>query len=224
MGVSKGLYLGSIIGGYVLGSILIGVWPIGVGPIAMEVAYWLESSPALGIGIALLIYAVVMIFVLLYKAWKVIQDGHARTSPGKAVGFLFIPFFQLYWFFQAYWGFARDYNAYVQRHYAVSESRTSIPKVSTGLFLAYCILYLVSVLLSLISGMIQTYHELHPFFGYYDFERNMTTISGNISLAVFVLLILVINTLCNAINNLPAYPGITSGGERGLSSASGNVV
>jgi len=40
---------------------------------------------------------------VVYKAWEAIQNGHARTSPGKAVGFLFIPCFSLYWMFPAYW-------------------------------------------------------------------------------------------------------------------------
>lgn len=54
--------------------------------------------------------------VLFYKAWQAIQDGYARTTPGKAVGFLFIPFFLAYWMFQCIWGFAKDYNAYIERH------------------------------------------------------------------------------------------------------------
>lgn len=55
-------------------------------------------------------------FVLLYKCWKSIQDGNARTTPGKAVGLLFVPLFNLYWVFNVIPGFATDYNRYIQRH------------------------------------------------------------------------------------------------------------
>lgn len=181
MRVSKGFYLGSIIGAPILAIILLFVAIIGMAMTPLEVGLP-AFSPALGIAIALLIYAVVIAFVLLYKAWKAIQDGYARTSPGKAVGFLFIPFFNLYWIFQAFWGFAKDYNAYIRRHHDVSAGGISIPELSTNLFLSYCILSLVGGLLSSI-----------PVLGFL------------LVLAYFVVFILVIIKLCDAINNLPAY-------------------
>lgn len=45
-----------------------------------------------------------------------IADGQARTSPGRALGFLFIPFYNLYWMFQVLPGWASDFNAYCARH------------------------------------------------------------------------------------------------------------
>lgn len=76
------------------------------------------------------LFAVIVMIVLIYCMWKAIQDGHARTSPGKAIGLLFIPVFNLYWLFQICWGFSRDYNRFVSRH--------SLPasKLPEGLFLA----------------------------------------------------------------------------------------
>mgnify|MGYP000963222355 CR=1 FL=1 len=62
----------------------------------------------------------VLEYVLLYKLWKVVQDGNASTSAGKAVGFLFIPLFNYYWFFRAYWGLAKDLNKYIDRHFPAS--------------------------------------------------------------------------------------------------------
>ena len=64
------------------------------------------------IGIPLLIAAIVVGCILLYRGWAVIQDGNARTTPGRAVGFLFIPFFNFYWAFVAYHGLAVDTNRY----------------------------------------------------------------------------------------------------------------
>ncbi len=52
---------------------------------------------------------------VLYKCWMAIQDGNARTTPGKAVGLLFVPFYALFWASQAYPGFASDYNRLILR-------------------------------------------------------------------------------------------------------------
>ena len=68
------------------------------------------------IGIPAVIASVVLWAILLYKLWSVIQDGEARTTPGKGVGFMFIPFFNYYWIFIALPGWATQHNKFVQRH------------------------------------------------------------------------------------------------------------
>jgi hypothetical protein len=60
----------------------------------------------------------VLHYILVYKFWKNIQDGFASTTPGKAVGYLFIPFYNFYWFFRAYWGLAKDSNRFIDRHFS----------------------------------------------------------------------------------------------------------
>lgn len=47
---------------------------------------------------------------LVYNLWKIVPPEIAETTPGMAVGLLFIPFFNLYWIFVAYGGLARAYN------------------------------------------------------------------------------------------------------------------
>jgi len=84
------------------------------------------------------VVASVVFVVLVYKMWAAIQDGHARTTPGRAAGFLFIPFFNLYWAFQALWGFAKDYNSFIERQ------GLSLRRLPAGLFLAYIILCLMA--------------------------------------------------------------------------------
>jgi hypothetical protein len=61
------------------------------------------------------ILSAVLQCVLLYRFWSLIQDGSARTSPGYAVGFCFIPIFHLYWNYIAYVGLAQDMNLYCQQ-------------------------------------------------------------------------------------------------------------
>ncbi len=51
--------------------------------------------------------------VLLHKYWEIIQDGNTSTSPAKAVGFMLIPFFNLYWRFRAYWCLSKELNRYI---------------------------------------------------------------------------------------------------------------
>lgn len=51
---------------------------------------------------ALYITSYVETMVLLYRLWRLIPPEKARTTPGQAVGFMFIPLFNLYWAFVAF--------------------------------------------------------------------------------------------------------------------------
>lgn len=140
--LSKGFYLGSILGGFFGGIILL--YGAAIGFIFAGVATWqtkdfnapLFISLTLGIliGIAAVILGLTMICLLLYKAWQQIQGQYARTTPAKAVGFMFIPFFNIYWIFMAYWGYAQDYNAFLQK------MNIEVAPLKENLFLAFCIL------------------------------------------------------------------------------------
>jgi hypothetical protein len=102
-----------------------------------------HGRPDLSVGLVALIpslYAAGAMLILIHHMWAAIQDGRARTTPGRAVGLLFVPLYNFYWAFQAFWGFARDYNVYVQAH-ALNARR-----LSEGLFLAYPILVMASVI------------------------------------------------------------------------------
>lgn len=79
----------------------------------------------------------VAFMIMLYKAWTAINDGQARTTPGQAVGFMFIPFFNIYWMFMAIFGWAQDYNKYIARH------NLRVQPMGEGLFLALPICHLV---------------------------------------------------------------------------------
>ena len=79
----------------------------------------------------------VAFFQFIYRCWRLIQDGHARTTPGKAIGFLFIPIFNIYWFFVAIYGLAKNLNEYGERY------RIAAPRVSEGLVLTGVIISLI---------------------------------------------------------------------------------
>ncbi len=131
--LSKAFYLISIAGGWGMALVLSRL-SFAVSTRSQDVLI------VLGLAGFAMIYALVVTMVLVYKMWAAIQDGHTRTTPGKAVGFLFIPLFNLYWPFQAFWGFAKDYNAYLHRH------SLDVPKLPERLFLAYAILILVALI------------------------------------------------------------------------------
>lgn len=81
---------------------------------------------------------VVLQCILIYKLWKVVQDGYASTSAGRAVGFLFIPLFSYYWMFRAFWGLSKDLNGYIDRHFA-NRPELNLRKSSGWISLTYLI-------------------------------------------------------------------------------------
>jgi hypothetical protein len=88
-----------------------------------------------------LVVHTVMTLVLLYNIWNVLQDGVTQVTPGKAIGFLFIPFYNFYWVFRVWGGYAKDYNNFVDRH------RLSAPKISGTVFVLFPIFILLSAAL-----------------------------------------------------------------------------
>lgn len=79
-------------------------------------------------------------FLLLAKMWGAIQDGYTEISVGKAIGFLFIPFFSIYWIFKVWGGFPTEYNRYIERH------NLAVPPLSSGVFVAFPIVVLLSAI------------------------------------------------------------------------------
>lgn len=90
----------------------------------------------LGVGVLLNTASVIPMYMYLYRAWLCLQPGgFARTTPGVAIGFLFIPFFNLYWIFQAFLGLAKDWNKTVNTY----SDLKSAPRMPEGVFLTFCI-------------------------------------------------------------------------------------
>jgi hypothetical protein len=89
----------------------------------------------------------VLIMMILYRAWKAIQGEQVRTTPGKAVGYLFIPLFNFYWVFVAIGGYAAAFNAYAARY------RIPARQLSPALFYAHCVLALVGVPINFVPGI-----------------------------------------------------------------------
>jgi tRNA A-37 threonylcarbamoyl transferase component Bud32 len=86
----------------------------------------------------------VLFLRMLFKAWAALPPNRARTTPGKAVGYLLIPLFALYWCWIAVAGLATDYNQYIA---AVDEEKRT-PLLSANLYKLFCLLYVYVPLLA----------------------------------------------------------------------------
>ncbi len=125
-------------------------------------------------------YALVVLYIFIYKMWKAIPPELARTKPGKAVGFLFIPIFNIYWWFVAVWGWSRDWNTYAK------QSEPGLPTVSEKLALAIGVFSALAVSIGLIAGFI-----------------GATVLSIAIYSPNFILIPVFIYKVCTVLNNAP---------------------
>jgi hypothetical protein len=120
----------------------------------------------------------ILLLVLLARCWGTIQDGVTGISTGKAIGFLFIPFFNFYWVFQAFHGLSREMNRFVDRHFQ-AQTYASQRKATPSFSLIYCILFEINL-------VYQVYYNIRLYSGNF-FEINvMKTIA--IANSVFTLL------------------------------------
>ncbi len=105
-----------------------------------------EAIP--GINIFAFLCALVLFLVLssmfLYKAWDLIQDGRARTTPGKAVGFRFIPFYGFYWEFVAVKGLVQDITAYARAR------RIAVGRISETMAVWCCVFNILAGVLGFV--------------------------------------------------------------------------
>lgn len=78
----------------------------------------------------MVIAGAVILMRFVYRMWAALRGKGARTTPGKAVGLLFVPIFNVYWGFQVFPGFATDFNR-------VAAARGVTARLPWGLYLAY---------------------------------------------------------------------------------------
>jgi len=136
--VSKPLYLGGILVFSGLGMVI-----MLIGNVMAQTAKN-NSDQELAMQITLMgllpvIIGFIIRMVLLYKMWDAIQESRPRTTPGMAVGLMFIPCWNIYWLFQTHWGWAQDFNRFAD------EDDLDVPKMPEGLALTYCLLNLAAI-------------------------------------------------------------------------------
>jgi NADH:ubiquinone oxidoreductase subunit 6 (subunit J) len=112
----KWLYVGAVAG----------IWLFGVGGVVLAAALTPEGGAASDgaavasmlplMAVVFFILAVVAAMVWLHSAWSSVpeqmryMDSGKWITPGQAVGYCFIPFYNLYWFFMASIGLCEAIN------------------------------------------------------------------------------------------------------------------
>ncbi len=78
----------------------------------------IRSAARIGIYAALQFAIVHTVYncLLLRRMWCAIQDGQTPVTVRRAIGFTFIPIFNVYWIFRAWTSFPTEYNRYVDRY------------------------------------------------------------------------------------------------------------
>jgi hypothetical protein len=87
-------------------------------------------------GFGLWIASVVIAAILGYRLWTLVQRPGLETTPGQAVGFQFIPFFNFYWVFVAWRGLA------VELRRRGGNAPVGLATAAGVLFILNCIPYL----------------------------------------------------------------------------------
>lgn len=91
-----------------------------------------------------MVVANILFLRMLYRAWAALPSSRARTTPGKAVGYLFIPFYHLYWGWKVIPGFASDYNQ-VMRQIAPLEKPQVERFYQSFYILHFCVPWVVAL-------------------------------------------------------------------------------
>ena len=91
--------------------------------------------------------------VLLYRYWKFLPAEEAYTTPAKAVGYLFIPLFNLYWVFVAFYKLSKSYDKLLGRNKSSCSVAVSI----------YAILFSISSFLGFIYPLSFSSRRKFPF-------------------------------------------------------------
>jgi hypothetical protein len=92
------------------------------------------------IGVQCFTFANIYFLICLYRCWSILQKlGIARTYPGRAVGFLFVPVFNIYWIFHAIPGLASDASSLLSQNHIVG-------KINIKLSLDHTILFIIPFL------------------------------------------------------------------------------
>ncbi len=147
-----------------------------------------------------LVCSVAIELMLFYKMWAAVKDSQPSISPGRAVGFLFIPVFNIYWALLMLTGFTEDYNSFIIRR----SIRTG--KLPMTLFLIYAVLFMSAAMFVTIP-MICVFPFIglinRAFEGYSLASWVLVSIAAAAGIGHFITYILVAFKTCDAMNALP---------------------
>ena len=91
---------------------------------------WMSSG-------VLLLISLAVWGMLHYRCWAVLPEHAARTTPGKAVGFLFIPLFQFLWAFLTFPSLVSDLKKYARVNHI--PLRRFVPGMGILMAVGFCL-------------------------------------------------------------------------------------
>lgn len=96
--------------------------------------------------------------IVLYRHWSVIKDvSDPSATPGTAVGFVFIPIFNLYWVFIAFYKLSVDQERFIKQ-FGVSIPKKPQPGLALAAVICRLIPYL-GILTYFILGPMRIYNQ-----------------------------------------------------------------
>lgn len=102
--------------------------------------YYTVSTICIILGVLCLLLFLIFNFIMLFRNWKVIEKSKnlPTKTAGQAVGFMFIPYFNLYWMFIAHGKMADGQQQFME------QAGIHIPTPpNKGLAIAYCVCMLI---------------------------------------------------------------------------------
>lgn len=151
-----------------------------------------------------LVCSVAIELMLFYKMWAAIKDSQTTISPGRAVGFLFVPVFNIYWALLMLTGFTEDCNSFIIRRSIRAE------KLPMTLFLIYAVLFMATamfVTIPMICVFPLTGRMSSAFISYSLASWVLVSIAAAAGIGHFITYILVAFKTCNAVNALSERHG-----------------
>ncbi len=115
------------------------------------------------------IISMIYFYILLYRSWDCLRCGNPRTTPGQAIGMLFIPLYNIYWLFVAINGLPQDWNRVMASH----DDLKAAPRMSEGVFLTFCICSLIFPPVAMIM-MFMMVSQMCKGINFFAYRRNQT--------------------------------------------------
>ncbi len=150
--INFGLYVGCLLGGvafYIIALIQIAA----SSPTAEEMANnpkALEEAGSLGLSMVFLALGVIAIiissiiqFMAIYRVWSILKPGGGTVSPGRAIGFLFIPLFGPIWMIICLCKLPGEWNGIVARY----QNTAAAPRLSIGMAICAILIPLIGQIL-----------------------------------------------------------------------------
>jgi hypothetical protein len=146
-----------------------------------------------------LVCSVLIELLLFYKMWAAIADKQTSIAPAKAVGFLFIPVFNIYWALNMIMAFAENFNSFIERR------SLKTGELSLNLFMLYAFLYMLTMVFVTLP-MLGVFAVLgliaRAFAAVGAVSWLLVGLAGVIGLAHFLVYIFSAMKTCDAVNSL----------------------